>query len=63
MTERLRAEIGSPLQPKDRSRHDQHAAAVRAAASDDVAFDRSWQEGGTLTVEQAIELALEQTAE
>jgi hypothetical protein len=63
VTERLRAEIGNPLRSKDRSRHDQHVAAVRAVSSDDVAFDCAWQEGAALTVEQAIELALEQTAE
>ena len=63
VTERLRAEIGSPLQPKDRSRHDQHVAAVRAASSDSAAFDRAWQEGGVLTVEQAMELALAEAVE
>jgi predicted ATPase/class 3 adenylate cyclase len=63
VTERLRAQIGSPLQPKDRSRHDQHVAAARAASSDNAAFDRAWQEGGALTIEQAIELALEETVE
>jgi predicted ATPase/class 3 adenylate cyclase len=63
VTERLRAEIGSPLQPKDRSRHDQHVVAARAASSDSAAFDRAWQEGGALTVEQAIELALVETVE
>jgi hypothetical protein len=63
VTERLRTEIGSPLQPKDRSRHDQHVAAVRAVSTDNAAFDRAWQEGGVLTVEQAIELALAETVE
>jgi predicted ATPase/class 3 adenylate cyclase len=61
VTERLRAQTGSSLRSKDRSRHDQHVAAVRAAASDNAGFDRAWQEGAALTVEQAIELALEQT--
>ena len=30
---------------------------------DDVAFDRAWQEGRALTIEQAIELALEEAVE
>ena len=57
VAERLRADIGSALQPQDRSRHDQRVAAARAASGNDAAFDRAWQEGRTLTLEQAIELA------
>jgi hypothetical protein len=38
-------------------------AAARAAAADDTAFDRAWQEGRVLTLEQAIELAMEETVE
>ena len=59
--ERLREEIGSPLPPNERPRYDRHVAAARAAFGDDVAFDRAWQEGRALTLEHAIELALEKT--
>jgi predicted ATPase/class 3 adenylate cyclase/Tfp pilus assembly protein PilF len=61
--ERLREEIGSPLPPNERPRHDRRAAAARATLGDDAAFDHAWQEGRTLTVEQAIELALEDAVE
>jgi len=57
--ERLRAEIGSPLQPKDQVNHDQNVAATRAASGDEAAFDRAGEEGRALTVEQAIACALE----
>ena len=59
--ERLRVEIGSPLPPIDRPRYDRRVGATRAAMGDDAAFDRAWQEGRILTIEQAIELALAQT--
>nr|MDQ6923461.1 hypothetical protein [Pseudomonadota bacterium] len=61
--ERLRTESGSPLPPKDRPVYDRRVAAARAALGDDAAFDRAWQEGRALTLEQAIELALEETVE
>jgi predicted ATPase/class 3 adenylate cyclase len=61
--ERLREEIGSPLPPNERPRYDRHVATARAALGDDVAFDRAWQEGRALTIEQAIELALEEAVE
>ena len=61
--EQLRTESGSPLPPKDRPVYDRRVAAARAALGDDAAFDRAWQEGRALTLEQAIELALEETVE
>jgi len=60
VAERLRVEIGSGLEPKERSEHDRHVATVRAALSDDAAFDRAWQEGRSMSLEQATEYALEQ---
>ena len=57
--EGLREEVGSPLAPKDRPRYDRRVAAARAALGDGAAFDRAWQEGHALPLEQAIELALE----
>jgi predicted ATPase/class 3 adenylate cyclase len=61
--ERLREEVGSPLSPNERTRYDPRVAAARAALGDDAAFDRAWLEGRALTLEQAIELALDQTVE
>ena len=57
--ERLREEVGSPLAPNDRPRIDRRVAAARAALRDDSAFDRAWQDGRTLTLEQAMELAFD----
>ena len=57
--ERLREEIGSPLTPDERIRHDRHMAAARAALGDDTAFNRAWQEGRAISLEQAIEISLE----
>jgi predicted ATPase/class 3 adenylate cyclase len=63
MAERLWVEIGSGLEPKERSQHDQRVAAVRAAVKDDAAFDRAWQEGRAMSLEQAIEYALAEAVE
>jgi len=57
-TERSRTELGVPLTPNERSRHDQFVAAARIASGDDAAFDNAWQEGRSLTLDQAIDLAL-----
>jgi tetratricopeptide (TPR) repeat protein len=61
--ERLRSETGSPLSPRDRPDYDRRVAVARTALRDDAAFDRAWQEGRALTLEQAIALALEETLE
>jgi len=61
--ERLRQEIGSPLPPNERPRYDRRVAAASAVVKDYGAFNRAWQEGRALTLEQAIELALDKTAE
>jgi predicted ATPase/class 3 adenylate cyclase/Tfp pilus assembly protein PilF len=61
VAERLRAEIGSSLEPKERSQHDERVAAARVAARDTAAFDRAWQEGGAMSLEPALEYALQQT--
>ena len=60
---RLREEIGSPLPTNERPRFDRRVAAARSALGDDAAFDRAWQEGRALTLEQAIELALAESVE
>jgi predicted ATPase/class 3 adenylate cyclase/Tfp pilus assembly protein PilF len=61
VAERLRAEIGSGLEPKERSQHDQRVAAARATVQEAAAFDRAWQTGGAMSLEQAMAYALEQT--
>ncbi len=58
--ERLREDMGSPLAPTERYRCDKRAAAARAAAGDDAAFDRAWREGRALPLAQAIEIASEE---
>ncbi len=56
---RLRKEIGSPHPPWECSRYDRQIASGRAAIGNDVAFDLAWQEGHAMTLEQAIEYALQ----
>ena len=57
---RLREEIGSPLPPWERLRYDRRIASARAFIGNDVAFDLAWQEGRAMTLEQAIEYALQE---
>ena len=60
--ERLRGEIGAPLPPDDRLSYERRVAATRAVMGDDAAFDRAWQEGRAMTLEQAIAYALAKPA-
>ena len=60
--ERLREEMGSPLAPRGQLDFERQVAAARAALGDEAAFDRAWQEGRAMTLEQAIELALAEGA-
>jgi predicted ATPase len=62
-TERSRAEIGTPLQPSERSGYDGYVTAARIASGDDAAFESAWQEGRCLTLDQAIGLALAKPVE
>lgn len=57
--ERLREEVKRPLHPSERLRYDQQVAATRMALGDEAAFDQAWQEGRAMTLEHAIEYALE----
>jgi non-specific serine/threonine protein kinase len=61
--ERLRAEIGCPQTPSGQASYDRRVATARKALCDNAAFECAWQEGRALTLEQAIELALMETAE
>jgi len=55
--ERLREELGSPLSPNERPRYEQRAAAARASVRADGAFDRAWQKGREMSLNEACELA------
>jgi hypothetical protein len=44
-----------------RSDYEQRVDSARVAVGDDAAFDRAWQQGRALTLEQAIDLALDET--
>ena len=53
--QRLREEVGAPA-PSEDSVFAARIAAARKALGDDADFDRAWQEGRGLTLEQALEL-------
>ena len=53
--QRLREEVGAPA-PSEDSAFAARIAAARKALGDDADFDRAWQEGRGLTLEQALEL-------
>jgi predicted ATPase/DNA-binding winged helix-turn-helix (wHTH) protein len=57
--ERLREAIGAPLKPNDRSRAERQVAAARTALGDDAAFNLAWQEGRAMTLDQAVQYALD----
>ena len=57
--ERLRADIGAPLPPTQRRSYERWVSAARAAQGDEAAFDAAWAEGRALTLEPALDLALE----
>jgi len=55
--EALRKATNLPIQTSDRADYERFVAGARAAL-DEEAFAAAWKEGGALTLEQAIELAL-----
>jgi non-specific serine/threonine protein kinase len=57
---RLRDQIGSALPPWERLGHERRIASARASIGNDVAFDLAWQAGHAMTLEQAIEYALQE---
>jgi hypothetical protein len=57
--ERLREEIGSPLETEQRLRHKRHMAGARAALGNAAAFNRAWVEGRVMSPEQAIEISFD----
>jgi predicted ATPase/class 3 adenylate cyclase len=60
--EALRTSIRAPLTPAERAEHDRYLAAARARV-DETAFMFAWAEGGAMTMEQAVALALDATDE
>jgi len=56
--ERLREEAGTPRPPSELPKYRQHVADARATLVDD-SFDAAWLEGRAMTMEQAVELAVQ----
>ena len=54
----LRETIGSPQSPVERKKHEREMTAVRQTLNED-AFAVAWAQGHAMTMEQAIEYALE----
>jgi hypothetical protein len=54
----LREAIGAPLPPVEHAAYDRSVAALRAALPE-AAFAAAWAEGRRMTVDQAIDTALE----
>jgi tetratricopeptide (TPR) repeat protein len=61
-TDALRARLDTPLPPEYRGLHQRTLTAVRTALGDDH-FAAVWAEGRTLSLDAAVALALEETAE
>jgi non-specific serine/threonine protein kinase len=57
--ERLHQELGSPLPPRNRTSYERLVAAARVRLGDDAAFERAWQQGRAMTLEQAVAFALD----
>jgi hypothetical protein len=53
----LREAIGAPREPAEQPKHEERTAQAREALGE-VAFAAAFEEGRTLTLEQAIEYAL-----
>jgi tetratricopeptide (TPR) repeat protein len=60
--QRLREATDVPLSSAERAEHDRSVAALRAALGEE-AFTAAWSEGRATTMEQAVELALEDGAD
>ncbi|WP_394793418.1 ATP-binding protein [Armatimonas sp.] len=61
--EALREVIGSPLPPNEHPRYDALVAAIRVSLGGDTAFNSAWAEGRAMTMEQAVELAMQVTTD
>ena len=56
--ERARAEMGYRQRLPDMRRYERQVPEARAALADDDAFDRAWQEGRAMNLEQTVQYAL-----
>ncbi len=59
--EALLEQLGTSLERNERADYDRYVAAVRTEL-DQAAFDTAWAEGRNLSLDQAVALALEETA-
>ena len=57
--QRLRETMDYSIPPAMQPRHGRTLETARAALGDGAAFDRAWQAGRAMTLEQAVELALQ----
>ena len=57
--ERIREEAGAPRPPSELPEYRQHVADARATLGSDASFDAAWTEGRAMTMEQAVELAMQ----
>jgi len=57
--QRVREDLGTPLPPSDAPGHSAEIAEARAALADEATFDRAWQEGRAMGLEEALRLALD----
>ncbi len=60
--EALREVIGSPRPPNEREEYERGLATVREALGEEV-FSAAWAEGRAMSLEQAIEYALQNSAQ
>jgi tetratricopeptide (TPR) repeat protein len=58
VAERIREEMNSPLSPVDLPNHEQDVGMIRSALGE-FTFIKAWEDGKALTIERAIEYALE----
>jgi hypothetical protein len=57
-TGRLREEMGAPVPPRDREAYERDLASARRVLADENRFERIWQGGRRLSLDEAIEQAL-----
>jgi hypothetical protein len=55
----LREQLGYEMESWERLRYDRCLSIVRAANGDDAAFNRAWQEGRAMTLDEAVRFALD----
>lgn len=62
-TERLREASGTPHHRMGRAHEERDVAVARTSFGDDASFDRAWQHGRTMNLQQAVDFALGVEAE